>query len=405
MLGAPGLAASPGDAINVFVAVATAIAAIAAWRATRQTEKGTRSSLIHERKLATLDHISDRADRYRALRQEIGPLDAEISEKQWAKLLELIGIWEHTAAGVTNGVLDIEVLNKMSGGNLLATYRQYARFIRIRRRENPRIYDQLEVVIDKLLAMELCSYRVTRRTARQLKTLGVKDEITGRLGVLGTQSRTYHELLSTLVAERLDTEKTLIMSCSREDTIKMRPAESADDPQILQLFERVYEATEGAYPPRVRVNDEGGIEEWLALPPQHDRLVAERDGQIVGYVELEDLGRLGALKDGDWGGKRRDYWNRAFADQESFLKDPSLEIEGLMILKRLAVDPALQKQGIGRLLLRHAIHVIQFSHSQVAALVVLATLEPAIKLYESEGATRIGEFRGHAGDALYSFVF
>lgn len=304
--------------------------------------------------------------------------------------------------------MDIEVLNKMTGGNILTTYQRYARFIRQRRRENPRIYDQLEVLIDKLLVMQTSVFRVDRRALRRMRQLGVADSTLADIAKLKRQTTyEYNDLLRGLIGRNLEPEKTLVMTCTRQPAFDIEVATDRDHKQVVALFERVQRHSDGAYPPRNRTDHEGNVAAWLALGAVHGRYLVRRGGAVIAYVELEDLEqvRRDGTHDEQARTKRSAYWHRAFEAQPAFADDPTMDIERLMVIKRLAVDPDHQRSGLGRILLRHAIQVIQFSHRRIPALVVLADLKPAIALYESEGATRIGTFSGHAGDDLYSYVF
>lgn len=403
------IAAVSGDVaanvLQVVVAVATAIAAFAAWRATRLTERTSTGALLHARKLSTVEHLSARAERYRELREEIGELGDAIREDQWRCLLKLMGIWEHTAAGVNSGVFDVEVLNRMTGGNLLGTYQQYARFVRLRRRENPRIYDQLEILVDKLLMIEVCCYEVTKQSIGQLRELGMDGTVLKGLKDLGGRTWTYHEFVAELVRRQLEGDKVLIMSCTRKATVVIRPYEARDREEAVALFESIQQETEGGYPPAVRTESVGGVAAWLDLPPTHTRLVLETEAGIGGYVELENPEVDPPDADDEYKATRHAYWKRAFQDHERFQNDPTLSLDRLIVIKRLGVHPAHQRRGLGRLLLRHAIQVVQFDYGRVAALVVLSYLQPSIHLYDAEGATRIGTFPGHVGDELTSYVF
>jgi GNAT superfamily N-acetyltransferase len=395
--------------INGLVGLFTAGTVIAALMAIRMTERGATANVVHARKLSTVDHVLERQQRYHDLVAEIGDLgDGDIPPEQWRRLLLLIGIWEITAAGVTAGVFDIEVLNKSTGAHILTTYRCYARFIRRRRRENPRIYDQLEVLIDKLLLMQASRFLIDRAALRRMRQLGMPDRTVSELSRLRTKKQyTYNSLLRALIDRNLETEKTIVMSCARRSAVDVQRAVDTDRADVTALFERAQAHTDGAYPPRSRTDQVGGIAAWLALPPIHDRFLVRRGSNVAAYVELEDLDRLRAddRDDDDAARERVAYWYRAFEAHPRFARDPTMQLERLMIVKRLVVDPAHQRAGLGRILLRYAIQVIQFSHDQIPALVVLSTLEPAIKLYESEGATRIGSFKGHAGHDLHSYVF
>ncbi len=394
-----------GDTLNLAVALATAAAAYAAWRATRLTEQSATASLLHARKVATIDHVSARAETYRRLRARIGSLEDNIADEQWRDLLVLMGIWEHTAAGVNSGVFDVEVLDKMTGGNLLSTYRDYARFVRRRRRANPRIYDQLELLIDKLLLFQLCSYQIDNTSLKRLKQLGVRDDTLQRVKTLvKSPASDYHRFVVTLLRGQMEDDRNLILSCARKRDVDIVAATDADFADVVGLFERIYDVTKGEYPPASRIQACGSIQTWLELPRYDERFVARSGDSVVGYLELEDLASVPAGQHEDADEGREAYWTRAFANQRRF-REEDLSLGDVMVLKRLAIHPEYMRRGLGRVLLRYGLQVAQFEHHRVPALVVLSTLAAAIQLYEAEGATRIGEFEGRSGDTLCAYVF
>lgn len=56
----------------------------------------------------------------------------------------------------------------------------------------------------------------------------------------------------------------------------------------------------------------------------------------------------------------------------------------------LCVDPACQRQGLGRRLLHHLVKLARAANATIVLLEVRKSNQPAIRLYESEGFKRLG---------------
>lgn len=179
--------------------------------------------------------------------------------------------------------------------------------------------------------------------------------------------------------------------------------QTSDTAGIISLFEGVQECNHGVYPPRGRTNALGGIEAWLSLSRASQCYAAKWAEGLVGFVEIEDLANVFGAAD-EAGGQRCDYWHRAFLQQAGFI-ELGVSLTQMMVIKRLAVDPIHRRQGIGRMLLQHAIEVIRNEHTKIPALVALEQLADATRLYEAEGAKRIGGFTGYSGGTMSSYIF
>jgi len=166
--------------------------------------------------------------------------------------------------------------------------------------------------------------------------------------------------------------------------------------EIVELFKNVQLSTNGIYPPQSRVIEEGGMETWLNLSTPHRQFSVKKDGKLVGYMEIENLAEV--YLEPKKKKKEIDYWERAFSKLD-------FPIQSLSVIKRLVVHPKERRHGIGRSLLKHGIQTIQLSQGQTVALVVLSSLESAIRLYESEGATYITRFTGNSENQLHSYIF
>jgi len=120
----------------------------------------------HERvkKQATIEFVNNIREAYRKINNDLvkefgeGPLDDEKIEKLtknqelWAKLKDMLALFEHLAVGVNTGVFDFHILSRMSGGYIIKIYDQYSYYIKKRRRDtgNPRIYIEFENLVLKL---------------------------------------------------------------------------------------------------------------------------------------------------------------------------------------------------------------------------------------------------------------
>lgn len=190
---------------------------------------------------------------------------------------------------------------------------------------------------------------------------------------------------------------------------KIRVAQSDDEQAIVAMFERAQLVTAGAYPPKIRTDQEDGVKEWLAIrnSPARRLVAVCRDGEIIGHIDYESL-RSQMSCDADASGKlahqRYQYWKRAFADQPGFSDQLGISLSSLVVINHLLVDLTFQRLGLGRELLRISLRDIH-AMRRVPALIVAKDRIEAITLYESEGGRRLGEFIGNAGVGLYSYVF
>jgi GNAT superfamily N-acetyltransferase len=319
-------------------------------------------------------------------------------------------IWEHQAAGLNDGAFDLETFNKMTGGLLLRVYRDYASFIRHIRREDPTIYDQLEVLVDKLIVMRSSGFLIDRKALAGLKQdVLTRAEIARVRKLRSNDEYAFSKLQQALVEIDLDTEKNRITRVTRMKLGRIVALEKSNEGAVVKLFDEIQRATKGKYPPKKLIDSTygpgiGGIEKWLDRGFESTRFVyiLGRNNHVIGHIEIQDLRSIS-------GEDSKKYWERVFSESAEFNNekkgDRPLRIDDLAIIKRLGVHPDYTRRQIGRQLLRRAIHVIEEELMQVPALVVLEELSPARRLYESEGARLIGAFREETGEQMLSYIF
>ena len=161
--------------------------------------------------------------------------------------------------------------------------------------------------------------------------------------------------------------------------------------EVVEIFRLSKAATNGEYPPPGIEADPVQISDWLGMSA---RELAEKSGKentidndarlgifdsddnLIGYAEVEPV-------DADRP-DRISYWRKAFAEADLDSFKASMSLEDISIMKRGVVLPDLQKHGIGRELLRYLVSEIKESN-RVPGIVVLAPLENARRLYDSEG--------------------
>ena len=171
---------------------------------------------------------------------------------------------------------------------------------------------------------------------------------------------------------------------------------------VLDIFVRIQEANGGAYPSKKILEESQyppgrpGIQCWFDRDRgnQHFVFLRNEDDAVAGHIEIQPLSEHQLL------GKNLFYWEKAFPKQSK-----SHTLTDLMVLKRFAVDPVWQGQDIGRQLLRHAIHKIENIPGKRPALVVLNVLQPAQRLYKSEGGQVAGKFNEVMGELIVSYIF
>lgn len=404
----------------IISAAAAGFAGVAAWmaiRASRQTQEAMRTSSLQQKKLATLQQLTSVRQQYRDLDREIGSLDGELPEEgseQFKKILVLLGLYEHIASAVNAGVLDLELLDRMSGGYMRGRYVFYARFIRWRRRKrHPRFFDQFDLLISRLNQLHTARYQILKPTLLDYRKRYFYQRRVKKLEpLIGLGPFTRQELNSALVDVGLMDENHGISFVSRLRPYKVEPYAPEDRDAAVDCLLAVQDATRGLWPVGVASGDRGAMTAWFERRASSNHMSAVvRDGnRVLGIVGLEDLARR----------ENCDYWIDAFGQiqQRNRTKDfdtlsINLDLNDLQVRNRtavvtsLAVDPELRRFGIGRLLLRYAIEFGQIRLStepKKVFLAVIPTLEEAIRLYESEGGELLGTYTGQTHEMhLYAF--
>ena len=404
-----------GDLLQVLATLGTALSAYAAFRAASATRRAAEDSFLEQHQNATVQSVQSNRERARQLRLEIGSIRGRLptdrdGDTTFHLLLNLIELWEHQAAGVNDGVLDVEVFNKMTGGLLLNVYRDYSTWIRSVRRDDPQIYDQLEALVDKLIVMRSSGYVINRRVIRNFRHDGLTPfEISRLKSLIRENEYSYYELQGSLIEAGMEQEKNRITRLSRQRLGWVRPYEASHEQQTVEMFARVQESTSGMYPPRdllqaVYGRGQDGIRNWLSRGGNTSRFVFVVDDteKVIGHVEIQSLA-------GDLSAEQERYWHSAFGVHASFnaeqLRERNMTISDLAVIKRLGVDPAWQNRDVGRQLLRRAIHEIEHNLRKVPALVVIDALSEARALYDSEGGRVVGSFNEPTGEHLLSYIF
>jgi len=451
---------------------ATVVIALFTYRAAVQARKtvqeATRTTTKHEhslRKIATIRQLHSCKNDYLNLPEKIksckeklasAKLSAKLEELQrleerlTAGLMRLFTVWEHLAAGINAGVYDIEVFNQMTGSRCLSQYKEHARFVRTRRREESlRIYDQLDTTIDRLLEIHSDKHLITDKTLRLLKANYVDPDIIRRLkGLKGVLYNNYKELSAVLVDQGLEREKNLIFSfsryrccsivrCDKEHQEEVKEHQE----QVIDLFVSVQNSIFKKYkliwPPNVPTGDRDAlrsllfhkandISNYIVLynEPSNDqppwwRRPGLPKAQVVGFVALQDL-----AKEED-----THHWNQPLGPNwkdKAFSTDKARrgrEVKDLVVIRRFVVHPSFCRMGIGRMLLRHAIRTIQEldavpnpnnkdrggkkrERPAVPLAVIPVQLEDAIDLCEREGGLPIiEEYQDHLEGKVRLFVF
>lgn len=140
---------------------------------------------------------------------------------------------------------------------------------------------------------------------------------------------------------------------------------------LLSLVARINEA-DSAYPPPGNINVQNeDWESWLFEDSVTVRLVAMKDGLVVGHVVLEPV---------------NDYiTQRLESTTDSYLE-----------IGQFFVDPVIQKAGIGNKLFQTALEISKNLEHKIA-LVVLDGSDDAKRFYAHHGLREVGKFTGRDG--------
>jgi GNAT superfamily N-acetyltransferase len=159
-------------------------------------------------------------------------------------------------------------------------------------------------------------------------------------------------------------------------TVLIRAKTEADTAGCVDLLSQVHRRDR--YPLHLPPT---GLADFLAGRHEVAGWVAEQDGRIAGHVALH---------------YPRESPTLAVAGDAT-----GLPVDGLALVSRLFVAPAARRNGLGRVLLRHATDQAQ-AFGRRAVLDVRRELTAAVALYESEGWHRAGGL--HRPLALWVYV-
>jgi hypothetical protein len=436
-------------------ALFTSIAAWLAWKTVREAMRTTTRGEISSRKVATIHHLSSCREDYLRLPEEIESISHQISQTgatdesmkldkaRTNLLLRLFTIWEHISAGINAGVYDIEVFNQMTGSRFLSHYREHAQFVRRRRREEGlKIYDQLDLTIDRLLAMWSAKHLITGKTLRKLRANFVDPDIRSRLkGLQGILYHNYKELSAALVDQGVEREKNLISAYSRFVCIDIQQCKKDDEKPVVELFAKAQKAIRNKYNynwPPVPGENRGELDTWVFKKAQHHRnyVVLYREPRLyrplewihrkmtkallVGFVALEYIEEV--LDTDPWSNRLgKDWKSKAFSTDRAREEH---ELSHIVAIRRLVVDPDFAEMGIGRIALRHAIRTIQEidfpgkedrngnkrgkmrQPTTIPVALIPVKLKDAIQLCHNEGGLEINEYNGAPEEGkTKTFVF
>lgn len=160
----------------------------------------------------------------------------------------------------------------------------------------------------------------------------------------------------------------------------IREKSQEDASECLNLLMQVH-GSDG-YPPHLP----GDVSAFITPDYEIAAWVAEQHGRIVGHVAVHQASVDPTL--------------------EAAQRATGLPAEKLAVISRLFTTPALQRAGIGRALLRHAVSQVR-ARGQRAVLHVAEALTAPIALYESEGWERAGTLalRVDASTVLDLYVY
>jgi GNAT superfamily N-acetyltransferase len=153
-------------------------------------------------------------------------------------------------------------------------------------------------------------------------------------------------------------------------TICVREVLPGDTDELVRLAMAVARV-EVTYPPPRIVRDAAAIGAWLEEEESLSELVAVRAGELVGHVQVGDI----------HGSAFRWYL------RNNHREAPWMEVAHLF------VSPAVRREGIGSLLLSHAV-TTSLQLKRPLVLCVMGTQTGALATYEALGWERLGSFNG-----------
>jgi len=424
----------------------------AAWQARRAVQEAVRGTTRNEqssRKMATIRHLNSCSDDYIQVPKKIKSLDRQLSapaiaedkkqtieERRRTELERLFRIWEHIAAGINAGVYDIEVFNQMTGSRCVGQYTDHSEFVRRRRREESlRIYDQLDIVIDRLLEMRFSKHLVTDNTLQRLAAHFVDSEtIQGVAGLKGIVYHNYKQLSAALAERGVEREKNLVFAFSRQRCFSIVRCEKNREQDVIALFRLVQEKNRRDYdyswPPTTDTLEQTvfgkktHIRNYVVLyrEPGDERRAGGHLGsakaQVAGFVALQELEKEEDID--HWGGKLGQDW-----EKKAFSTDGARQGRGLrdlVVIRRFAVHPSYAKTGLARITLRHAIRTIQeldtlpkadsdergrptSESTRVPIALIPRPLKEALRLCGREGGRFLNDYEDPKEGKLEAFVF
>lgn len=453
--------------------------------ATRQAHRDTSEELARARRAAeaadskvnTFRHLAIDRDmqvvRFEARRVGTRTFDQAtgrhnpnpIQEGDWQTIASALSFDEILASGTMSGTFDLEAVNLTAGGRMISGSKRHGDFLRSVRRDAPRLYDQYNLLVTRLLHIQLSEYLLEegglRRVQRHLSgRLGPNEakQIVERVREQATSQSTGQidnprELVDLLHDLELGAYSSAFLERCRRPLVQIEHvsnwtnfwADEENRSDMIELYRKAYHMTGGVWPVGLddtSIDDDIKVSRWItrlgdgetcliarSTMPRTGRSRARRTedasikGTILAAIFLRPLDRpgkhpVGAVLETVEQSKVSVH----FTEKR---KVPGYSRREFVALNRFAsvsqVGRTHPRRGIGRLLLREAIDRVQNMPSIViatdksggsayhrkACLEVLDAPELAapMHLYHSEGGWGVGQRSLDDGRSLNVIVF
>jgi GNAT superfamily N-acetyltransferase len=376
-----------------------------------------RAKEAHEaRQRNTVEFIRSTRTSYQPLVTELRREDALSDSDKQERLRSLFAIFEHMSAGVNFGMHDIHIVNSMLGNYVRAdVFEKHALWFRDRRRFEPRIYDQLNILLAQLYDMHESPYVIPPDIA------SLPDEIEQ-----STRAR-----LATLAGSEHDSLRAAFSAISAtgvgpsfaECAAAVRPRgvighiEEYSERDHRGAVVAVLESIRGLQDTESFDLQHPGAQKWPTDEAMKD-LVAWFEG-LVGdakFVYVVDGAPVGCIGVRHLARREDDnarFWLQGVGDavlsSDSRLHGRRIDYHAL---RCLAVSPGFAGRGIGRSLLRYAIDWVQRLPSRKQAPIAVLNVivdapvtQPARRLYASQGGASRGPYKSSTGRSMEFYMF
>jgi len=277
--------------------------------------------------------------------------------------LQLVTTLEMLSLAVNTDAVNIGYLNDCMGTSFEDIYsKQCAAFIRRQRRGNPKAYREIETVLDNLHRFRRGIYCVTDRSLEDLRRDMVDEDVIGQLEDLKDKPRKRDQMASELRKKDIRREKYFIMRRTYHqgfDLEEFDPDKHLDG--LADLFAEINKNTQGRYP-FIRGSGSDGFRAWLDEHSNVQHLVA--GGEPRGKEQVIGVQRYVAVDKSDGNGQIIGHiaWEHPPFASSAKPWEQLIEHFGtrkLATIEELFVKPDKRNHGLGRILLRHALHHLE----------------------------------------------